>query len=846
MGEVYRARDTRLDRTVAIKVLPAHLASQPDLRQRLEREARAVSALNHPHICALHDVGSQDGIDFLVMEYLEGETLAERLKRGPLPLDQALRFANEIARALAGAHQKGITHRDLKPGNIMLTKSGAKLLDFGLARLDRASDLRRQDLPTMSADLTQHGTLLGTLPYMSPEQLEGRDADPRSDLFAFGAVLYEMITGRRAFAGKSAASVIAAIMESEPAPMEVSGLPPALDRLVRTCLAKDPEERWQSALDLARELQWVSQPAPPRAATPFHRPAIPWGIAAVSLIALLILGVLYTRRPAPARQVLKFSLLPPEGQRVLQMALSPDGRHLALNTGARPKTQIWLRSFESFDTRPLPGSEGAGYPFWSPDGRSLAFFAAGKLKRADLGGAITDLCDAPDARGGTWNREGIILFVPTLGDSVYRVPASGGAPAAVTRLDTARGQNSHRWPHFLPDGRHFVFFARSSQPETQGLYVASIDSPEPKRLSGDTGSAQYTQGRLLFVRNNDLLAQPFDPDSRETRGAPALVASGVGHDGNTFSNFSVSSEGALAWAAGARALRQFVWLDRAGKPLARLGPEGEWEDVQLSPDGTRVATWVLDPQNRSGELWSLDTARGLPTRLTFHPAYEYRPTWSPDGKRLAFASNRTGSLNLYLMAAAGSGEAEELARSPANMQPTDWSRDGRFLILDYMEPQGKYKQDLWVLPMTGERRPFAYRRTEFNEADGRFSPDGAWVAYMADDTGRSEVYIEGFPAGSGSRVRVSATGGSVPRWRPDGQELFYRAADGNLMAVEVRTKPTLEVGVARTLFALPASPWWGYDLARDGKRFLVSTELEEKGPAPIYLVLNWSSALSKP
>jgi len=853
MGEVYRARDTRLDRTVAIKVLPEHLARNPDLRARLEREARAVAALNHPHICALHDIGSQDGVDFLVMEYLEGETLALRLARGPVLPDQALTLAVQIADALGAAHHKGITHRDLKPGNIMLTKSGAKLLDFGLARLSPSPVAHQQDLPTLSGDvLTQRGTLLGTLPYMSPEQLEGKDADSRSDLFAFGAVLYEMITGRRAFPGNSAASVIAAIMDSTPAPLDAAGLPASLDRLVHTCLAKDPDLRWQSARDLARELTWLQQPGPgqPAVPAPTRRTWLPWTLAAACLILFALLGLLWLRRPPPSTQLLKLSILPPENVPPRTVALSPDGRQIAFTTGIEGSGRLWLRSFDSLEARPVPQGDGASYPFWSPDSRSLAFFAQGKLKRADLGGAVSTLADAPGGRGGSWNRDGVILFVPRIGEGVFRIPAAGGVPTPVVRLDLARGENSYRWPHFLPDGRRFVFFIRSSQAENQGLYAASLDSPEKKRLTPDASSVEFAPapsgpGSLLFVRGNDLLAQPFDPDRLDMKGDAALVASPVAHDGNTHANFSVSPNGVLAWSShGGREQRQFVWMDRSGRSLARVGPEGGWSDIRLSPDGARAITSAVDPQTRAGDVWSLDTARGLPTRITFHPAYDYYPVWSPDGKRLAYCSNRNGGMDLYLTGASGSGE-EELLRSPPRKLPVDWSRDGRFLLVEYQDPKATRRTDLWVLAMTGDRRLSPFRQTDFNEREGQFSPDGGWIAYTSDDSGRNEVYVEGFPSGAAPRVRVSAGGGSHPRWRPDGSELFFRSLEGVLMAAPVRRRPTVEIGAPQPLFPIPVQSFGGYDVAPDGKRFLVATVPEEKGPSPITVVFHWTSALRR-
>ncbi len=835
MGEVYRATDTRLDRTVAIKVVTG---DRPEWRQRFEREARAVSALNHPHICALYDIGEHGGVSFLVMEYLEGETLAARIGRGVVPADVTLQYAVEIAEALGAAHQKGITHRDLKPGNIMLTKGGVKLLDFGLARFD----LGAADLPTMSAELTQEGTLVGTLPYMAPEQLEGRPVDSRTDMFAFGAVLYEMIAGRRAFEGKSAASVIAAIIGSEPPPLAAAELPSGLAAIARTCLAKDPDARWQNARDLARQLRALASHAADapaaRSTRCVWREWLAWGLAAAAV--LVAFGLWSGRPPAEHRTAWTFVVSPPEGMRVGSIAVSEEG-HLAFAGIPGAKGPIWIRSRGSLAARPVAGTAGAIYPFWSPDSRSLGFFADGKLKKVALGGTVVTLCDVTDPRGGSWNRDGVILFVPGSSDGVFRVGASGGTPAPVTRLEVSRGENSHRWPRFLPDGRHFLMFIRSSDGDNQGLYLASLDSTARKRLLAAASSVELVGGTLLFVRDGTLLSQRFDSDRLVISGEPEVVAEGVGIDGNTRGYFSTSSAGVVAWITGSSWTFQFVWMDRTGKHLGSLGPSLEWAGGgRLSPDGKLVATQALDPISRSGDVWLLDTARGLPARFTSHPAYDYRPIWSPDGARIAFTSNRNGTLDLWVKAATGSAPEKELLRSPARKVPLDWSPTGRFILFSSRETGRSV--DLWLLPMAGDGRPQPFRQSDFDEVDGAFSPDGKWVAYASDDSGRLEVYVEAFPSGSGVRRRVSPDGGRNPHWRGDGRELFYRTMEGELVAVDVQKGDALEFGEPRSLFRidLPAGYWEPYDVTADATRFLVLTPVEKSGASPVTVVTNWT------
>jgi len=871
MGEVYRARDTRLDRTVAIKVLLAHVADQPELRQRFEREARAVSSLNHPHICTLYDVGQQDGIDYLVMEHLEGEALGKRLAAGPLPVEQAMRYAVQTAEALAEAHRHGVFHRDLKPGNIMLTKSGAKLLDFGLAKVGVGGRGSGVGGTTLGADLTKEGTILGTLQYMAPEQLEGKEADARSDIFAFGAVLYEMFAGRKAFQGESHASVIMAIMASQPPPVStLQPVAPALDHLVEKCLAKDPGERWQTAQDLASELKWIAgvsmtasrvAVAPAEAPPPAQRRASPrlWMAVAAGLllatVALAAVAIVHFRETPPRRQTIRFEIHPPEKERFQEMAVSPDGERLAFTTGDSTGTaRLWVRPLDSLAAQPLPGSEGAYLPFWSPDSRSIAFFAGGKLKKIDLlGGPAQTLCDAQAGRSGAWNREGVILFRPAIGP-IYRVSAAGGEARAVTAFDRSRQENTHSWPQFLPDGRHFLYTATGSVPENSAVYVASLDSKDAKRLINTNLNTAYArdasgQGYLLFARGNTLMAQAFDAGRLELAGEPFPAAEnmsiGANNAGPFLAAFSVSQNGVLAYArGGGLGMKELTWFDREGKRLSRVGEPADYSNPAFSPDEKRFAVGRVDPQANARDIWIFDLARGASSRFTFDRADDFNPTWSPDGARLAFTSIRKGHRNLYLKSAAGTTAEEPLLESDQEKAATDWSRDGRFLFFNSGEPNRT--DDVWAIPLEGDRKPFPVVTGSFLEQQGQLSPDGRWIAYESTESGRDEIYVQSFHTGSspaGGKWQVSTAGGIEPMWRRDGKELFYRAADNKLMAVEVKPVGTaFEAGIPQPLFEMrvdAATRRSTYLPAANGQRFLVVQLLEQATSAPLTVAVNW-------
>jgi Tol biopolymer transport system component/predicted Ser/Thr protein kinase len=872
MGEVYRARDTRLDRTVAIKILPSHLATDPALRERFEREARLVSSLNHTHICAVYDIGQQYGTDFLVMEHIEGETLAARLTRGALPTDQALRFATQIADALDKAHRQGVVHRDLKPGNIMITKTGAKLLDFGLAKLRPADPAgavpSSSALLTQRADLTAEGSIVGTLQYMAPEQLEGKEADSRTDIFSFGAVLYETITGKRAFEGKSQASLIAAILEHEPQP--VSALrpmtPPALDRLVKTCLAKDPDERWQSAHDLMNELKWVAEggsqagiPAPV-ARRRKSRETI-WMTATLLLALALGVATFRPRQPAIQSRAIRASVLPPEGAILTPtgvaagpVEVSPDGLHLAfVAAGPDGKHLLWVRPLDATAARSLAGTEEARRPFWSPDGRSLGFFSKGKLRKIDIaGGPAVTLCDAPDGRGGTWNRDGVIVFAPESVGPLFRVSSAGGGTSAVTESPASDKDVTHRYPFFLPDGHHFLYLERIvATPIAQetAIYAGSLESKERTLLVRGATNPVYASGHLLFARASTLMAQRFDPDGLELVGDGFPLVDGLLID-QRFGRaiFSASANEILAYQTGsASGETQLIWFDRTGRQLGVVGDPAAYSTPVLSPDGKRLGVTMIDPENTTVDNWIYDLARNVRTRLTFDPAAAVISLWSPDGSRIAYSSLRKNHFDIYLKAASGVGAEECLLESGANKFVASWSPDGKYLAYVEANPNTTSNNDIWILPMTGDRKPRPLLATPFDDENPRFSPDGRWMAYVSDESGRKAVYVAPFPVPNG-KWQVSAAGGEEPKWTQGGKEIVYIAPGNKLMAARVSaTGNGFEILDVNPLFEIRPSPELGtkYDMTSDGQRFLVNTAPAGSTFSPITMVVNWTAELKK-
>ncbi|HJW14362.1 MAG TPA: protein kinase [Thermoanaerobaculia bacterium] len=864
MGEVYRARDTRLERTVAVKVLPAHLTGNEELRQRFEREAKTISQLSHPHICALYDVGREGDADYLVMEFLEGETLASRLNKGALPSEQLLRYGTEIADALDKAHRQGIVHRDLKPGNVMLTKSGVKLLDFGLAKfqaearadsLSGVSRLATQAQP--SQPLTERGTVLGTFQYMAPEQLEGGEADARSDIFAFGAVLYEMATGRKAFSGKSQASLIGAILRDDPPSVnEITPMtPPALNRVIKTCLAKDPEDRFQTAHDVKLQLQWIAEGGSqagvpmPVAVRRKSRERLAWGVAAAAIVAAALLAAGYLRRAPVKASPIRFEIPTPEGVALIDTPrISPDGKLIAFNASdPAGRSRIWVRPLSALAAQPLTGTEGAARPFWSPDSRFIGFFAEGKLKKIEVsGGPPQKICDSPTGADGTWSPAGVILFDGRIADPIQRVSAEGGTPTVVVKADASRKETVVAWPEFLPDGRHFLYMAQGQKTEDHMYRIGSLDSNESRPLAPAQSLVTYAPpGHLLFVRESTLVAQPFDAKAMKTTGEPVPLAEHIGTISTGLARFSASRNGILAYRTGESGSR-FLWVDREGKELSAVGDPGDYSDTMLSPGGDRLAYVVRDTRGGKDDIWVRDLARGASSRFTFDPASDISPLWSPDGKTIVFSSDRGGQYDLYTKAAGGGGQEQPLLRSDEQKFAHSWTRDGRYIA--YQSLGKKTGWDLWVLPTFGDKKPILFLQTPFNEQRPAFSPDGKWLAYQSNESGRAEIYVQNFP-GPGGKWQVSTAGGVEPSWRADGKELYYGAPDQKLMAVDIRAGETFEAGIPRALFQATVSPIRNvrshYLPASDGRRFLLLAPLGRDAMVPTTVVVNWNASLSR-
>jgi eukaryotic-like serine/threonine-protein kinase len=804
MGEVYKATDTRLDRIVAIKILPPTPPADQQFRERFDREARLISQLDHPHICALYDVGEQDGTAFLVMQYLEGETLADRLKKGALPLDEALKVAIQIADALNAAHRAGVVHRDLKPGNIMLTKAGAKLLDFGLAKTTPAIDTGDESsAATIPHALTAYGVIVGTVHYMAPEQLDARPVDARADIFAFGTVLYEMINGRKAFDGQSPASVIGAIMSGTPPSMSAVHAPPALERVVTTCLAKDPDDRWQTARDLGRELQWIAAGASdiasgaPRPFAPRRRwtRAAPWAAAAALAtgIAAVLMMTPRARDVSPTRVLVD---LGSDGSMPLEVGpnvtLSPDGSALAfiaLERGSNT-THLYQRRLDQLRATPLAGTDNARNPFFSPDGQSIAYFDEEnrKLKKVSItGGAPVTLCDAPDARGGVWTDDGTIVFqpTPTSGKSLMRVSAAGGA--AEPFVSAAEISGSIRWPQILSGGKAVLYTAGvATEFETGVIAVQALPHGTPKIILRNAYYGRYVStGHILYLHEGTLFAVPFDADRAEATGPAVQVIENVsGSVGTGGAQFVVSRTGTLMYVPSEPDQDVISWMDRSGRATVLRAAAGIWTDLAFSPDGTRLAIEISN--GKQFDTWVYEWARDIATKLTLDRSGAVRPVWAPDGRRLAFASRRAGPLNLFWMPADGSAEPQRLTESAYAQAPDSWHPSGRYVA--YTETRPDTRDDLMVLPITGGEAscwkpgiPTVFLSTPFSEAHAMFSPDGRWIAYDSDETGRREVFVRPFP-GPGAKVQISVDGGNAPRWSPAKRELLYRGADNRIMA----------------------------------------------------------------
>jgi eukaryotic-like serine/threonine-protein kinase len=869
MGHVYRALDTRLNRPVAIKIVHGHVADVAKWRLRYQREARALSNAAHPNICTLYDIGREQDADFLVMEYLDGETLAQRLSRGPLPIEQVLRYGSEIAGALGHAHRHGIVHRDVKPSNVILTKTGAKLLDFGIAtNLSERSgfDSWSEEKPDTRTQ-TFEGTIAGTVNYMAPEQLEGRGADPRSDIFALGCILYEALSGRKAHDAASTAGVIASVLTREPPKLTLddSSVSWAFERVVAKCLAQSPDDRWQNAEDLKFELDSLRQRLSERASSvAAPQPASmrrKWVAAAIPAAIALLLAFGVGRavsRPGPAMKegpIARFTIPPPPGSDdptfALDAAMSPNGEYLILpsSSGDNPG-DLWIRPLSSTGTRALEGGHGAVGPFWSPDSQTIAFFADGQLKKLGiLGGDPQLIAHVRLGKNptGTWNRDGAIV-IGSLNSGLFRVDSNGGAPKELVPLNVSDGDQGYWHPSFLPDGRHLIYTARSLRHDRSGVYLTTLDAPAQRtRLLpiGDGpssfGKAVYMDpGFLLFEREGTLFALPFDARNLRVGTVPKQVVTGVTSTGRR-SAFSVSSNGVLAYQiAEAQELR---WFDRAGNLLRSVARVGSIGNIAISPTGTQVAFSSIDQEADGQSLWIGTISLPGRARLTSPGAHNQAPVWSPDGTRIAFASDRTGPFNLYVRSIGNSKAEEVLLQSPEDVWPLNWSLDGRFLL--YHDDS-----DLWVLPMTGERTPIFIASTRPEAPRGQISPDGNWVAHVSGEDGTRNIVLRSVHSPA-ERIRVSTTGGMEPAWRPDGKELYYLTLRGTLMAVKVKLGKVLEVDQPRRLFdtrldTFPVFDAKGrnrYAVINDDNQFLIDQPREPASVVPITIAVNWRGSI---
>ncbi len=890
MGEVYLAEDSRLDRKVALKILPEHLSERADLRERFEREARAVSSLNHPHICTLYDIGEQDGIHYLVMEHLVGETLEARLAKGALPLEQTLEYAIQIADALDKAHRQGVVHRDLKPGNIMLVKSGAKLLDFGLAKLQAAENpTNLSALPTEQANLTAEGTILGTLQYMAPEQLEAKEADGRTDIFAFGAVVYEMATGKKAFEGQSQASLIAAIMEKDPPAMaELQPMTPQLlDWVVKRCLVKEPDNRVQSAADLMAELRLVSEvgtpvgPSPSVTGPAAWKRAIPWTLAGViALIAGLIIWNLWKTTPSAPQSVTRVSIpLPSTAPLEVEtwrpaVVLSPDGSRLVYVANRGGKRQLYLRQMDRLEATPIPGTEGAYSPFFSPDGQSVGFIVGWELKKVSVsGGAPQTLSWVPPVtRGVSWGPDDTIIYTPDPNIGLQRIIAVGNTPPedafsdapssrtghqVLTTPDPTKGEYSHRWPQFLPGGKAVLFTIDTGGGFSEArIAVLSLETGKVNVvLDGGTNARYSPTGHIIFTRAGTLLAVPFDLERLERTGEPVTVVEGILMEPGGAAHFTFSDDGSLAYVSGEMLVpdRKLVWVNRQGEINPLAAEAREYMNPSLSPDGQQVAVTIREGSNY--DIWISEVARGTLTRLTSNPGEDHAPIWTPDGKQVTFGSDGAGEgppspPALWWRPADGSGPQEPLGESeePRMGMPTSWSPDGQTLAFRFSPTDSN---DIWMLQREGEQEPWTFLGTEFDEAGAMFSPDGSWLAYMSDESGRNEVYVQPYP-GPGGKYQISIDGGAEPVWSPKGNDLFYRNGD-KMMAVAIETEPDseLSVGTPRLLFegrflgTGPVHLRRNYDVSLDGQRFLMIKREQDLVPTELIVVLNWFEELKR-
>jgi Tol biopolymer transport system component len=829
MGEVYRALDKKLGRHVALKFLPDVFARDPERLSRFEREAKLLASLNHAHIAAIYGIEEADSVRFLALELVEGEDLAQRIARGALAVNETLAITRQVAEALEVAHEQGVIHRDLKPANIKVTPDGnVKVLDFGLAKAldpdsgDSASDLS-QSPTVLGSSPTMQGVILGTAAYMSPEQARGKSVDRRADIFAFGCVLFEMLTGRRCFSGETVSDTLASVLARDPDWNALpSATPNTIKKLLKRCLDKDPLRRLRDIGEARIMIEDVlaGKDEATAAAAPVQqigsRRGLAWITGAVAVVAIALaalLGINYLRLVRQAPTVVRAFVPPPEGMAFALSALhpgaavvSPDGSRLVFAArDADGAVLLYVRDLDEVDARPLPGTDGGGYPFWSPDSKHIGFVADGKLKRIDAaGGPPLTLCDAAVGKGGTWNREGVILFAPSFNTPIHRVSAAGGVSTAVTELRGAQGENSHRHPHFLPDGAHYLYFSRGSASPSgdtgNKVMLASLDGDSSRVLVHSRSHSIYAAAHILFIRESALMAQPFDPDKLEFTGDAFPVVEQVKYIPGAYRGvFSASNNGVLVYQTGeGDADNQLVWLDRDGEELSVLGDDATFADPRISPDGQSVVVEILDARSGSWDLWTYDVARKIRTRFTFDPTNDVEPQWSPDGETIVFGSGRSGSPDLYLKPFGGSATETELLVNERSKFPTSWSWDGEYVA--YTELSDSTQSDIWVVSVDGDDEPFPFIQTQFADFNARFSPDGRWVAYASSESGRTEVYVRPFP-GPGRKWQISSNGGSNPTWRSDGKELFYSATSEHIVAVELDYRDdTLIIGEETPLF----------------------------------------------
>ncbi len=860
MGEVWRATDDRLDREVAIKILPPGFAEQEQLLARFEREAQAISSLNHPNICTLYDIGHEGRIHYLVMELIEGESLGDRIRQGALPIERVLEIGTQIASALETAHARGIVHRDLKPDNVMLTRSGAKLLDFGLAKVGgvfEAAVNSVTSLPTEHRPLTEEGSILGTMHYMAPEQLEGIEADPRTDIFALGTILYEMATGQRAFEGKGRASLIAAIVEREPQPISTFQplVPPALERIVSVCLRKDPADRWQTVHDVKLGLEWAAQagsvagiPAPVTIRRK-NRERFAWAAAGVFLLAALGAGwfaVSKTRAIAGQRKIVASITAPEEsrfetfGGNIGSLTVSPDGQWITFAASTPDRnTMLYIRPLNSNGSQPLEGTEGASFPFWAPDSRQIGFFVSGNLKKIDrTGGAAITICDAPNGRGGSWNRDGVIVFSPETQSTIHRVSAGGGNSTSVTTLDISLNETTHRYPVFLPDGRRFLYLrgshSLSSREEGNAIWIGSLDSEEKTRLMQSGSNVVVAQDHLLFVRDGFLMARALDTSSLEFTGNAFAVGEDIGFLAGFFRGaFAASENGILAFQQGFGVESTLLRVAPDGRELGAIGEIGRYQQIRLSPDEKKLAVTLFDPGSGTGDLWLYDISRQAKSRLTFDEANDQEPVWSPDGDRIAFQSSRSGGGDIYVRQTGGGAASELLFGSERIDNPQDWSPDGSYLSFD----SGSGNNDLWILPLEDGGEAYPLIQNEFDTGYSRFSPDGRWLAYISNESGRYELYATRFPSGEGKWQLSIDSADWLIDWSQDGSELYFLDLEGDLWSVEVDLGDDLVAGIPQEHFPTRADRTW--TVTGDGQEFIIGQPVNESSILPTTLIVNW-------